>query len=231
MRHLDLFSGIGGFALAARWCGWETVAFCEIEPYCQKVLRKHWPDVPIYPDVRELHGHDIGPVDVITAGYPCQPFSTAGKRGGENDDRHLWPEVYRLVREIRPQYALLENVAGHITMGLDKVLSDMEKAGYAWEPFVIPACAIGAWHRRDRIWIVAYTEYMRCNARITRNSATKKDAGGEHWIFANRHHWWTPEPDVGRVANGLPNRVDRLRGLGNAIVPQVAYEIMRCMGE
>jgi len=156
VRHLDLFSGIGGFALAARWVGWETVGFCEIEPYCQKVLRKHWPDVPIYDDVRELTGETVGSVDIITGGYPCQPFSVAGKRRGEADDRHLWPEFARLIRELRPRWVVGENVAGHIGMGLDEVLSNLEGLGYTWETFVIPACAVNAPHRRDRVWTVAY---------------------------------------------------------------------------
>ena len=155
MKHLDLFSGIGGFALAARWVGWETVGFCEIDPYCQQVLRKHWPDVPIYDDVRELTGETVGHVDIITGGYPCQPFSVAGKRRGEADDRHLWPEFARLIRELRPRWVVGENVAGHINMGLDDVLSDLEGLGYTWEAFVIPACAVNAPHRRDRVWFVA----------------------------------------------------------------------------
>lgn len=157
MRHLDLFSGIGGFALAARWVGWETVAFCEIDKFCQQVLAKHWPGVPIHPNVKELTADDVGPVDIITGGYPCQPFSVAGKRRGAEDDRHLWPEAYRLVRECRPAYAVFENVAGHITMGLDEVLADLESIGYTTEAFVVPACAADAPHRRDRVWIVAYS--------------------------------------------------------------------------
>ena len=161
MKHLDLFSGIGGFSLAARWMGWETVGFCEIDPYCQKVLRKHWPNVPIYEDVRKLDGEQAGPVDIISGGYPCQPFSVAGKRRGEADDRHLWPEFARLIREIGPRWVVGENVAGHINMGLDSVLSDLEGLGYTTETFVIPACAVGAKHRRDRVWIVAHSDGER----------------------------------------------------------------------
>jgi DNA (cytosine-5)-methyltransferase 1 len=138
LRHLDLFSGIGGFALAARRVGWETVGFCEVDPFCRAVLRKHWPDVPIHPDVRELTADAVGSVDIITGGYPCQPFSYAGERRGTDDDRHLWPEFARLIRELRPRWAVGENVAGHITMGLDAVLIDLEGLGYSWEAFVIP---------------------------------------------------------------------------------------------
>ncbi len=161
MKHLDLFSGIGGFALAARWVGWETVGFCEIDPYCQKVLRKHWPDVPIHEDIRELDGRTVGHVDIITGGYPCQPFSVAGKRRGKADDRHLWPEFARLIREIRPYWVIGENVAGHINMGLDDVLADLEGLGYTWEAFVIPAVAVNAPHRRDRCWIVGHATSNR----------------------------------------------------------------------
>jgi DNA (cytosine-5)-methyltransferase 1 len=161
MKVLDLFSGIGGFSIGLEKAGFETVAFCEIERYCQEVLRRHWPDTPIYDDVRSLTGEQLradGIVrpDVIVGGYPCQPFSVAGKQRGAEDDRHLWPEVYRLVKEIRPTWGIFENVAGHITMGLDEVLSDLEAEDYAARPFVIPACGVDAPHRRDRVWIVAH---------------------------------------------------------------------------
>lgn len=158
LKVLDLFSGIGGFSLGLeRTGGFETVAFCEIEPFPRRVLAKHWPEVPIFQDVRKLTGADIGPVDVICGGYPCQPFSTAGKRQGAADDRHLWPEFMRLVAELRPAWVIGENVAGHISMGLDDVLADLEAEGYACRTFVIPACAVGASHRRDRVWTLAHS--------------------------------------------------------------------------
>ena len=156
MKVLDLFSGIGGFSLGLERVGMETVAFCEQDKFCQQVLAKHWPDVPCYDDVRTLKGSDVGPVDLICGGYPCQPFSLAGRREGQDDDRHLWPEMYRLVVAIRPRWIIAENVAGHIGMGLDDVLSDLEGADYAAWPLVVPACAVGAPHRRDRVWIVAH---------------------------------------------------------------------------
>ena len=162
LKVLDLFSGIGGFSLGLeRTGGFETVAFCEIEEFPRRVLAKHWPEVPTHTDVRKLRGADVGPVDVICGGYPCQPFSTAGQRRGKEDDRHLWPEVDRLLAELRPTWALFENVAGHISMGLDDVLSDLEGQGYACRTFVIPACAVNAPHRRDRVWIVAHAEKFR----------------------------------------------------------------------
>ena len=170
MKVLDLFSGIGGFSLGLERAGFETVAFCEIEEFPRKVLAKHWPDVPCYEDVRELTGERLKAdgisVDLICGGYPCQPFSCAGKREGEADDRHLWPEVARLIREVQPSFCVFENVAGHITLGLDTVLSDLEGLGYASEAFVIPACAVNAVHRRDRVWIIAYTESESGNGGI-----------------------------------------------------------------
>lgn len=159
LKVLDLFSGIrlGGFSLGLeRTGGFETVAFCEIDPFCQKVLKKHWPNVPIYNDVRDLD-YD-GPVDVITGGYPCQPFSVAGKRKGQDDDRHLWPAMFELVKKHKPAWVIGENVAGHISMGLDDVLFDLENEGYGARAFVIPACAVDAPHRRDRVWIVANSQ-------------------------------------------------------------------------
>jgi len=171
LKVLDLFSGIGGFSLGLeKTGGFETVAFCEIEKFPRKVLAKHWPDVPIYNDVRELTDEQLKAdgisVDVICGGYPCQPFSLAGKRKGEGDDRHLWPEVARLIREVKPSFCIFENVAGHITLGLDEVLSDLEGLGYSAESFVVPACAVNAVHRRDRLWIVAYPASQPCNGGI-----------------------------------------------------------------
>jgi DNA (cytosine-5)-methyltransferase 1 len=157
MRALSLFSGIGGIDLACEWAGIETVAFCEIDPFCRKVLAKHWPGVPCFEDVTKLKGSDVGTVDIITGGYPCQPFSTSGKRLGENDPRHLWPEFYRLVRELRPRWVLGENVAGHVSLGLDQVLSDLESANYTARAFVYEAAAVGALHLRARCFVVAHS--------------------------------------------------------------------------
>ncbi|OJF18309.1 MAG: hypothetical protein A6D91_12515, partial [Bacillaceae bacterium G1] len=164
MRALDLFSGIGGFALAAEWAGIKTVAFCEIDPYCQRVLRRHWPEVPIYDDIRTLTKQRLiddgvigDGIDIVVGGFPCQPFSVAGKRRGKADDRNLWPEMARIVSELRPAWVVGENVTGIVRLALDDVLSDLEGLGYACRTFVIPACAVGAPHRRDRVFIVAYS--------------------------------------------------------------------------
>jgi len=161
---LDLFSGIGGFSYAGEKLvgGYETVAFCEYDKHAQKVLRKHWPDTEIIDDVREL-ANDAdrfrGLVDIVVGGYPCQPFSLAGVRRGDKDDRHLWPEMLRIIKAVRPTWVIGENVAGHISMGLDEVLSDLEAEGYQARCFVIPAVAADARHRRDRCWIVGYSKY------------------------------------------------------------------------
>lgn len=162
MKHLDLFSGIGGFALAARWAGIETVAFCEIDQFCQKVLKKNWPDVFIFDDVKTLHHFQH--VDILTAGFPCQPFSVAGKQRGKDDDRYLWPEVIRIIREVKPNWCILENVPG-IIPHLDTILEDLENEGYDWRAFLIPASAVGAPHKRERLWIIANANSQQCNKR------------------------------------------------------------------
>ena len=156
MRLLDLFSGIGGFSYAAEKLvgGYKTVAFCEMDEFCQKVLQKHWPEIPIYDDVRTLDATRLGRIDIVTGGYPCQPFSQAGKRQGEKDERHLWPEMLRIIKSCKPRYVVAENVAGHVNMGLDQVLTDLENQGYTTRPIIIPACAKNAPHRRDRVWII-----------------------------------------------------------------------------
>ncbi len=183
MRVLDLFSGIGGFSLGLEAAGMRTVAFCEIEPYCRAVLRRHWPDVPIHKDVRALDGGQYrGAVELICGGYPCQPFSMAGRRRGEEDERHLWPEMYRLVREIRPRWVVAENVAGHISLGFDEVATSLETEGFTIWPFIIPACAVGAPHRRDRVWIVAHADNDGHSA--TQPSSHEQTAGLEKRIGA-----------------------------------------------
>ena len=393
--HLDLFSGIGGFAIAAQACGYTTIGFCEKEPYAQAVLRKHWPDVPICDDIFQLtpsviasmmdlcnrdastyardvrrdsqrpsaptashatpsskrngetrieseqeqvttHGLKVSDVkssptteesvravenlitsflpsttsstmetpsgrntkvqhgssqsagdfqtttpsfvttatkqehtseyvhtrriSLLTAGFPCQPFSVAGKRAGENDDRHLWPQIVRLLQELsttgeQPDFLLLENVAGIVTMELDNILSSLEGIGYTAWPLVIPACAVDARHRRDRVWIVAHAIGLRESqssgsiaderGRVGNQGEDVADAddsfsqgnectqrGEPERAEPNQCcEWrdegeWFPEPELGRVAHGIPNRAHRLRGLGNSIVPQVAYEII-----
>ena len=164
LKHLDLFSGIGGFSLGLEATGgFETMAFCDIEEYPRQVLQKHWPHVKQYEDIKELNyerlkADGIDSIDIITGGYPCQPFSVAGRKKGEEDPRHLWPEYFRLVKELKPTWVIGENVSGHIKLGLDTVIKDLESEDYSVRPFSISASSIGANHQRERIWILAYSE-------------------------------------------------------------------------
>lgn len=161
MRHLDLFSGIGGFSLASDWAfGDVEHIFCEIDPFCQQILKKHWPNSTIYGDIKKLT--NIGTVDLVTGGFPCQPFSAAGKRKGSDDSRHLWPEMRRVIEEFQPRWVVGENVRGLLNIEggvvFEQVCLDLEALGYEVQPFVVPACAVNAPHRRDRVWIVAHAE-------------------------------------------------------------------------
>jgi DNA (cytosine-5)-methyltransferase 1 len=350
LKHLDLFSGIGGFSLGLESAGLvETVAFCDFDKYCQQILKKNFPGVPIYEDVKELNydklkADGIDTIDIITGGYPCQPFSVAGRKKGEEDPRHVWPEMFRLVQELRPTWVIGENVGGHIKLGLDTVLENLESEGYSTRTFSISASSIGANHKRERVWIIANladsqrlgrTEGTKKSEELTReessdqfdnrsegriesepsqvmadsdtghgeqqnqevcsrgnasdsssqvmaDSDNTRDRTSQHEInqdrkkinegwqeqsFSepsrqsedvadsegsnrdeheiNREHgkassqeifgngssvsgvstWWSVEPDVGRVAHGVPNRVDRLKCLGNSVVPQIPYVI------
>ena len=356
LKHVDIFSGIGGFPLGFEWAGLsEPSMFCEIDPWCRQVLGKHWPTVPITNDVKELANDPeklIPDCDILTGGYPCQPFSVAGKQKAHEDDRHLWPYLYEIITCKRPTYAVLENVYGHIGLGLDTVLLDLETEGYSTRTFVVPACSVNAPHRRDRLWIIAknvgntkhngsptttlrrstdetsndisqgtqeakqsartggrendgFVAYSdgkglegrkdsrdseeegqinneqstRCSDRTTvadsdsidqwarnRSQQSQRNPTGEcisdsrsvgikrlvadsdsqrgscrsTWRedaedvgqssrgegnYRSRVEAWEFEPNVGRVAHGIPKRVDRLRGLGNAIVPQIAMQI------
>jgi DNA (cytosine-5)-methyltransferase 1 len=156
--HLDLFSGIGGFALAAKWNGYRTVGFCDNEPYAQAVLKKHWPEVQCHKDIREVRGELYAGVTLLTGGFPCQPFSVAGKQRGKDDNRYLWPEMLRVIQEAKPAWIIGENVAGIVNLALDQVHTDLEAEGYEVESIIIPACAVDAPHRRDRVWIVGHSK-------------------------------------------------------------------------
>jgi len=153
--HLDLFSGIGGFALAAGWAGFETIGFCDNEPYAQAVLKKHWPNVPIHGDIKTLDGTAYRGVTLLTGGFPCQPYSSSGKQRGKDDDRHLWPEMLRVIQQAKPSWVIGENVVGIINMELEQVCIDLEACGYEVEPIIIPACGVDTPHRRNRVWIIA----------------------------------------------------------------------------
>ena len=230
LRHVDLCSGIGGFALGLEWAGLsKPIMFCDNEKWCRQILAKHWPDVEIKNDVKELADDPkrlVPDCDILTAGYPCQPFSVAGKQKGDQDDRHLWPYLLKIVKQKRPTWCVFENVVGHVALGLDKVLLDLETAGYASRPLVIPAGGVDARHRRYRVWIVAHT-----NGEQRERSGKESVYGQRNVSIESRRggaylpHGWEPEPGLGRVATGVPRRVDRIKGLGNSVVPQIAEKI------
>lgn len=170
MNHLDLFTGIGGFALAARWMGWKTVQFVEIDSYCQKVLKKNFPNTPIHGDIKTFNGEQYrGTIDILTGGFPCQPFSTAGKRKGTEDDRYLWPEKLRVIRAVQPTYIVGENVYGLVNWSnglvFESVQTSLEAEGYEVAPVILPACGVEAPHRRDRIWFIAYSNISNSTQR------------------------------------------------------------------
>ena len=299
MNVLDLFSGIGGFSLGLERAGFRTVAFCEIDPYCRRVLAKHWPEVPIYDDVRTVSADRLRAdgiaVDVICGGFPCQDISVAGNGAGLAGERSgLWREYARIIGELRPRYVIVENVSALLSRGLDDVLGDLAALGYDAEWHCIPASAVGAPHRRDRVWIVADASRGRCSEpekrqveqsgrakaigasdvaytegnrwpergawnigwgaiaerRINEPAGTSASGGAsvvadansaqregmrgpigihQEYADAGRSGWWEVEPDVGRVVDGVPSRVDRLRALGNAVVPQIPELIGRAI--
>ncbi len=179
MTHGSLYSGIGGWLLAARWAGIENIFTVEIDGFCNNVLKKHF-NVEQYGDIKEFKGEKYrGAIDILSTSDPCQPFSFAGKRGGKEDDRYLWPQTIRAIREIKPSYVVFENVIGFISMAFETVTSDLEAEGYTVESFIIPACAIGAWHRRDRLWIIAYSHEQYgnisgfCSSQISQFKASE----------------------------------------------------------
>ena len=323
LSHGSLFSGIGGFDLAAQWMGWNNIFQVEKDEWCRKVLAKNFPKTERFADIKDFTGYEYtNRIDVISGGFPCQPFSVAGQRKGKDDDRYLWEEMLRVIATIKPTYVVGENVTGIIGLALDTVLSDLEAQNYTTETFIIPACSKNAWHRRDRVWIMAYAnsigrqDEQEENGKPLHNrngnDKTKEQSRGQQQCRAGKSSsffpdtassgagleeyrgsgqereqanefeptilrqengqvsskginascgdistntndtrceeqrqpitdgtelfapkcssWWEAEPGVGRVVDGLPGRVDRLKGLGNAIVPQVAFEIFSAIG-
>jgi DNA (cytosine-5)-methyltransferase 1 len=232
MKHLDLFSGIGGFALAARWMGWETVQFVEIDGFCQKVLNKNFPNVPIHGDIKTFDGSKYrGTIDILTGGFPCQPFSVAGLRKGKEDDRHLWPENFRILREVRPAVYVGENVSLAWKL-VDEIANELESEGYTVESFIIPACSVGLNHIRERIWIIAYSDEKRSENRLHIRTKTQFPTPGnvlENEVQYSINYQNQLESMLSGAHNGLSSRVDRIGSLGNAIVPQVAFEIFKAI--
>ncbi len=235
LRTLDLFSGIGGFSLGLeRTGGFETVAFCEIDQFCRRVLAKHWPNVPCHDDVEMLSGNDIGEIDVICGGFPCQDISVAGKGDGIDGKRSgLWREYARLIRELRPKYVIVENVSALLGRGIGRVLGDLAALGYDAEWHCIRGQEIGAPQQRDRIFIVAYAHKIG-NERLEPFKCIGKN---ESWWqgsaedlqkiyespFCGCDMW--PQPLIRRVDGGISDRVDRVGSCGNSIFPQIAEMI------
>lgn len=267
MKSLELFAGIGGIALAEQMAGIEVAGLCEYADYPRMILKKHWPDVPLFKDVtkldrEELTNAGINPdsIDLVSGGFPCQPFSIAGKRKGTEDDRDLWPEMFRIIKQLWPTWVVGENVANFANMELDRTLSDLEDLGYQTRAFVLPACAVNAPHQRLRTFIVAHSNrkgqlqsqginedqrrWTRNGGEVVADASSQRRQASGHDEFRNIANWqskrqfsaasstpaeWQPEPRVGRVADGIPNRVDRITALGNAVVPQQVLPIFNAI--
>jgi len=235
LRVGDLFSGIGGFSLGLeRTGGFKTQWFVEIDPYCQRVLAKHWPHVTRYGDIRTIDWATVEPVDMLCGGFPCQDISNLNiyGRGLQGDKSGLWREYKKAVETLRPAYVFIENTASLRYKGLWEVLHDLDEIGYDAEWHCIPAVAFGAPHVRDRAWIVAYPHGARQQACLSERDFRACYAKGKTMESARPSYgdfptWNAPEPALPRVADGVPNRVDRNRSTGNAIVPQVAEWIGR----
>ncbi len=270
MLHIDLFSGIGGFALATEMV-WDNVdhVFCDNDKFCQTILKKHWPDSTIYGEIDELIADTKSkrqlPKDkqkndteenrerrrykfmgenafLLTGGFPCQPFSQAGRRKGTSDDRYLWPQMAAVIRNTKPTWVIAENVSGLVTWNeglvFETVCSDLENEGYEVQSFIIPAISKGAPHRRDRVWIVAHhTSQSKGDEEPSRLRETKSEGLRGHTENSWKQDWTQVAAKLCLVDDGLPNKLPRPRGwrnaalkaTGNAIVPQVAAEVMRAM--
>jgi DNA (cytosine-5)-methyltransferase 1 len=191
VNHIDLFSGIGGFAISAQLAAIDTIQFVEKDSFCQKVLNKNFPNVDIHDDVKTYTFN--GKIDLITAGFPCQPFSIAGSKRGKYDDRYLWPEVIRVIRECKPTWFIGENVPGIISH-LDPILSDLENEGYDWRTFLIPASAVGAPHKRERVWIIAHANSVRCDNGANIGKKRFSEEEQKRYIEALQTEWKQFQP-------------------------------------
>jgi DNA (cytosine-5)-methyltransferase 1 len=259
MNHIGLFEGIGGFSLAARWMGWETIAWCEWNEFGQKVLKHHFPKAQPHGDITKTDFTIYrGQCDIVTGGFPCQPYSVAGKQKGNEDERHLWPEMLRAIREIQPSFIVGENVGGLVSWNgglvFEQVQSELEAEGYEVQSFILPAAGVGAIHRRDRVWVVAYNNKVSRSYLGQRSLQNRKQwsegFGSKSWLeFQLGDSKTTPvkwgseryniinEPTLINASNGIPSRLDGITfskwceqsngAAGNAIVPQVAFQIFK----
>lgn len=263
MRHGSLFSGIGGFDLASEWMGWENVFHCELNEFGRKVLKYYWPDAKSYEDITKT---DFtiwrGKIDILTGGFPCQPFSSSGTRKGKEDERHLWPEMLRAIREIKPQWIVGENVSGIISWSnglvFKEIYDDLENEGYEVQTVLLPALSVGADHIRERVWFIAYSSSLGRSYELYNNRASIKTTRDSKRSW-KKTKWWNKKadvmdpscntflrfqemhgkPPVFNVDDGISFELDgiavpewmneSLKGAGNAIVPQVAFQIFKAI--
>lgn len=226
IKFLSLFSGIGGFDKGLEDAGMECVGQVEIDPFCQKVLKKHWPNVKMIGDIHDVKGDEFGAVELICGGYPCQCDSTAGNMRGQEDDRWLWPEMLRIIKVNMPNWVIGENVINHENMGLKVVVSDLEAIGYQVRTFVIPNAACGLSTVERHVWVIAATTCERCKRGETYSHTNYRDEGqfqGTNQGELSR--WNLPESRVCRSRKGVPNWMDRIKSLGNSIPPQIVQII------
>lgn len=247
--HGSLFSGIGGFDLASSWMGWRNVFQCEIDESCRRVLEKNFPDVDRHADIKSFDASRYeGLVDVVSGGFPCQPFSTAGARRGKKDERYLWGEMFRVIRQVRPKFVVGENVHGIISMAHEDICLALESEGYAVGAFVVPAMAQDAPHQRKRVWFVAYSKHdgwpegwERVTEGALEEAARRKEGERDKQAipfinsleFCEWHRWKDAIAQLRGVDDGVSTKLDknRLKQLGNAVVPQVAYEVFSCISQ
>jgi DNA (cytosine-5)-methyltransferase 1 len=260
MKHGSLFSGIGGFDLASEWMGWENVFHCEWNEFGKKVLKYYWPNSESFDDITKTDFKKYeNKIDILTGGFPCQPYSMAGKRLGKDDDRHLWPEMLRAIREIKPRWIVGENVLGIVNwdggLVFDEVQADLESEGYEVQPYILPAVSVGAPHRRDRVWFVAYSNGSKQANNGRANNKEKREIRGNEKsdvlgkLFGNgditnskkyRESNWRNFPTISPVCSGNDGisqrldgvtfskwRAESIKGYGNAVVPQVVYQIFK----
>jgi len=226
MNHLDLFSGIGGFSIALEKVGFKTVAFCEREPYCKLLLQKHWKGVKIYDDIKTIKGEDIEePIDILTGGFPCQPYSVAGKQKGTDDDRYLWPEMFRVIKEVQPTFVIAENVRGIINiqdgMVFETVCSDLESEGFEIQTFIIPAAGVGAPHKRERVFVVGYSEHNGSLTSKIKRGNNKINAGTKEGTNTTLE----PERTSGRTDNEIMENTRRTLRQGSKFSQENENEI------